>query len=167
MERAQILENLARLNAELARRGLKGEICLYGGAVMCLAYNARPSTKDIDAVFAPAREMREAILRVAEENSLAPDWINDGVKGFVVKHEQRVLLNMPHLQVYIPEPDYLLAMKAMAARVDTADRQDVEVLIRELKITRPDEVFRILRAYYPNHELRPATQYFIEELFQR
>lgn len=167
MEKDQIIHHLGQLNAELQRRDLRGEICLYGGAVMCLVYNARPSTKDIDAVFAPAREMREAIRRVAEANSLDADWINDGVKGFVVKHEQRVLLQLSHLQVYVPEPDYLLAMKALAARVDATDRQDVEVLIRELKITQPEEVFKILRSYYPKQEIKPATQYFIEELFQR
>ncbi|HUS18887.1 MAG TPA: DUF6036 family nucleotidyltransferase [Terriglobales bacterium] len=167
MESEQILHHRHQLNTELERRGLKGEICLYGGAVMCLVYNARPSTKDIDAVFAPAQEMRDAIVRVAEENSLDADWINDAVKGYVIKHEQRVLLNLSNLQVYVPEPDYLLAMKALAARVDASDRQDVQVLIRALKITQADEVFRILRSYYPRHEIKPATQYFIEELFQQ
>jgi hypothetical protein len=165
MERRQILELLSQLNDELRRQDLKGEICIYGGAAMCLVYQARPSTKDIDAVFVPARTMREAIRRVAEANSLPSDWINDGVKGFVVEHGSRVFLELSHLRVLVPPPDYLLAMKTLAARVDATDREDVQVLIRELQIKSADEVFRILKTYYPRQEIRPATQYFIEELF--
>jgi hypothetical protein len=33
---------LTELNEELRSINIKGEICLYGGAVMALAYNARP-----------------------------------------------------------------------------------------------------------------------------
>jgi hypothetical protein len=31
----------------------------------------------------------------------------------------------------------------------------------------PQEVFDILAKYYPNEQIKPATQYFIEELFPR
>lgn len=45
---------------------------------------------------------------------LREDWLNDAVKGFVVQHPQRIFLDAPHLKVYVPEPDYLLAMKTLA-----------------------------------------------------
>lgn len=51
MDKSQIQICLVRLNDELQLLDVKGETCLYGGAVMCLVYDARPSTKDIDAVF--------------------------------------------------------------------------------------------------------------------
>jgi hypothetical protein len=109
------------LNEELTQMDVKGEICLYGGAVRCLVYQARPSTKDVEAVFQPTAQMREAAERVAQAYGLRPDWLNDAVKGFVIGHPQRVLFNFPALKVCAPEPDYLLAMKTLASRVGSTE----------------------------------------------
>jgi len=99
MTMQEIEKYLEALNKELAQMGVIGEICLYGGAVMRLVYQARPSTKDVDAVFQHATQMREAAERVAQAYDLRPDWLNDAVKGFVVKRPQRSLFNFPALKV--------------------------------------------------------------------
>jgi hypothetical protein len=163
----EIQKYLEVLSEELARIGVKGEICLYGGAVMCLVYQARPSTKDVDAVFQPSTQMREAAERVARAYNLRPDWLNDAVKGFVVDHPQRVLFDFPALKVYAPEPDYLLAMKTLASRVESMDKQDILYLIDLLDLKTADEVFAILEKYYPRQQIKPATQFFVEELFEQ
>jgi hypothetical protein len=115
MTTEEIQEYLRALSDELSKIGLKGEICLYSGAVMCLVYKARPSTKDVDAIFQPVAQMREAAKRVAEIYGLRPDWRNDAVSGYVVEHPQRILFDLPALKVFVPEPDYLLAMKTLVA----------------------------------------------------
>lgn len=165
MNKDQIQTCLEALNEELNALNVKGEICLYGGAVMCLVFDARPSTKDVDAVFKPAQPMRQAIIRVGERFELREDWLNDAVKGFVVAHPQRVLWELSHLKVYVPEPDYLLAMKTLAARVEGTDQLDVKFLIDLLRLKTPEEVFAILEKYYPKQLIKPATQFFVEELF--
>lgn len=167
MKKEEIQNYLAQLNEELRIMDVKGEICLYGGTVMCLVYEARPSTKDVDAIFEPTDQIRKAASRVAEANHLREDWLNDAVKGFIVSHSQRILFNFSNLKVYVPEPDYLLAMKALASRVDATDKQDVLFLIKQMNIHSPEEVFSILGKYYPNQQIRPATQFFIEELFNK
>jgi len=167
MTTQEIEKYLMALNDELSLTGVKGEICLYGGAVMCLVYQARPSTKDVDAVFRPASEMRQAAERVAQDHGLRPDWLNDAVKGYVVEHPQRVLFNFPALKVYVPEPDYLLAMKTLASRVESMDKQDIIFLIKLLKVKTADETLAILEKYYPRQQIKPATQYFVEELFEQ
>ncbi len=166
MDRQEIVTCLEELNGELASMDIVGELCLYGGAVMCVVYQARPSTKDVDAIFQPTSQMRQAAERVAERHGLRPDWLNDAVKGFVVQHTQRVLFDLSNLKVYVPEPDYLLAMKTLAARVEGTDQADVRFLIDLLDLRSAEEVFAILEKYYPRQRIKPATQFFVEEILE-
>jgi len=163
----EITKYLSELNDELRSANIKGEITIYGGAVMCLVYDARPATKDVDAIFKPSSEIRVLIKRIAERNGLPPDWLNDGLKGYLLSHPRRILFDLSNLKVFVPEPDYMLAMKAMSARADTYDQTDVRILINVLGLKAPAEVFAILEKYYPQQQIKPATQYFIEELFER
>ncbi len=165
LEKKHIELYLRSLNDELCSMSLKGEVCLYGGAVMYLVYDARPSTKDVDAVFKPTQAILDAVKRISLANDLNEDWLNDAVKGYVVQHPKHILMDLPCLKVFVPEPDYLLAMKALSARVDATDRIDVGVLIKKLGLESAEEVFVILEKYYPQNLIKPATRFFIEELF--
>jgi hypothetical protein len=155
---------LTELNQELSSMEIKGEICLYGGAVMALAYNARPDTDDVDAVFEPVGHVRKAARIVAQRNGLPIEWLNNAVDIFLAQHERRILLNLSHLKIYIPPPDYLLAMKVLSARADTMDQDDLRVLIRKLDLKSSADVIAIVKGYYPRQELKPETRILIEEL---
>jgi len=161
---AEIKQYLGELNDELRAINVKGEICLYGGAVMCVAFNARPLTKDIDAVFEPVRHIRGAAGRIAERHGLRKDWLNHAVKMFLAPHDKRMLYDMSHLKVFMPPPEYLLAMKVLAARANTMDRNDIEFLIGRLNLKNAEQVLEIVRHYYPHKQVKPATQTIIEEL---
>jgi len=165
MLRNEILKYLHVLNEKLQLRNVKGEICLYGGAVMCLVYDARPSTKDVDAIFQPSEIIRKVAKEIANEHELVNDWLNDGVKGFLVEHPRKVFLNLSHLVVMVADSEYMLAMKSLSARLDGTDSKDIEFLINKLKITTIDEVFKIIDKYYPRRIIKPATQFFLEEVF--
>lgn len=167
MTAEEIKQYMSELNDELSTMNVKGEICLYGGAVMCIAFNARPATKDVDAVFEPVRVIGQAANRIAERHNLAVDWLNNGVKMFLVEHEKKILFDMSHIKVFIPESDYLLAMKVLASRADTMDLEDIDFLIDELKLQNAEEVLEIVETYYPHKQVKPETTFQLEELFER
>jgi hypothetical protein len=51
LTREEISAALGALSEMLGELGVHGEICLFGGKVMVLAFTARLSTKDVDAIF--------------------------------------------------------------------------------------------------------------------
>lgn len=79
----QIKRYLQEMNDRLAEKDVEGEVVLCGGAMMALVYDARPSTKDVDALFAPTSAIREVAKEIAEEHGLEDDWFNDAAKGFI------------------------------------------------------------------------------------
>src|SRR2546428_1768152 len=108
LSREQILCALQSLSDELGKRGITGEVCLFGGTVMVLAFTARLTTKDVDAIFQPAQVIRQLARRIAEDLHLPADWLNDGVKGFVsARHETTTgnLPQFPHLRLTMPVPE--------------------------------------------------------------
>jgi hypothetical protein len=166
MNRADIIKYLLTLNEGLQQLQVRGEICIYGGTVMCLVFDARPGTKDIDAIFEPPAIIRKIAIQIAKENNLEKDWLNDGVKGFVVKHPKTVLFDYPFLKVYYPEPEYLVAMKALSSRFDSSDKEDIIFLIKKLGINNAEQLFNIIEKYYPRGRIKPVTQFFVEEIFE-
>ena len=155
------------LNYELARTGIKGELFLVGGAVMCLAYAARPSTQDVDGVFVPARELREAAARVAVQARVAANWLNDGVKGYLSdRADFAPFLELEHLRVLVAQPEYLLAMKCLAWRIGAEfhDEDDVRYLLRHLGLTSYEQAVEIITRYYPRERFPQKTLYGLAEL---
>ena len=167
LRRDEILSLLQLLDRELERDGVRGELYLVGGAVMCLAFDARRATYDLDGFFRPARAVRTAARRVAEARGLPEDWLNDGAKGFLSEQgEFREHLALPSLQVLIASPEYLLAMKCLAMRIggEFHDREDVRFLLRYLNIGRYDTALETIARYYPPDRIPQKTLYALEEM---
>lgn len=84
LTRDRILALFAELNDELCTAGVRGDVFVVRGAAMAVAYDARPATRDVDAIWHPATDVRAAAQRIAaHHDDLATDWLNDGVKGFL------------------------------------------------------------------------------------
>jgi hypothetical protein len=172
LERPQIEQALERMAALLRERDTQGEICLLGGAVMVLAFKARPATKDVDAIFEPTRAIREVAERVRDELDLPTDWLNDGAKGFLSANHAVHAADLPQydgLRVTVPTAEYMLAMKCMASRIahldtDPSDVEDIRFLLRHLGIARVEEAMGIISRFYPRASVPPRAEYLLEEL---
>jgi hypothetical protein len=167
MTAEEITQYLTELNDELRLMDIKGEVSLFGGAVMVLAFKARPATRDVDAIFEPIREIRNASHRIAERHGLRLDWLNLAVKMFVVDHERDVLFEFSNLIVTVPDAKYLLAMKMLALRPNTEDEEDARLLIKHLGLEHPDQVLAIVRGFYPKKEVKAGTLLWLEEHFSK
>lgn len=158
----------SKLNDKLSRHGENAEIGIVGGTVMCLVFNARAATRDVDAIFEPTKVVRKLAKEIGEEEGLSPDWLNDGATAYIQGHfDRQDVLNLSHLRVWAPPADYMLAMKCISARWDTNDRDDVVFLIKFLKLKAPKKVFSLIEKYYPKNHIPSKTQFLIEELFEQ
>ena len=163
---ALIKKLFAALNEELAKTKTIGEIGLCGGAVMCLVFQARQATKDVDAIFEPTREIRQAAKKVAKQFGLEATWLNDAAKAyFHVDPPKEDVLQFSNLRVWAPKADYMLAMKCVAARLDTHDKDDIEFLIGYLNLATVQDVLHVIKKYYPRSQVPARSQFLIEELF--
>ena len=155
------------LDAELAAQGADGEIYLVGGAVMCLVFDARPATRDVDAYFRPTSVIRQAAARVAGKAGVPDTWLNDAVKGYLSpRGDFDSYLELPHLRVFVARPEYLLAMKCAAMRLgeEFRDLDDVRYLLRYLNIFDADSALEIVHRYFDADHLTPKTRLALEEL---
>jgi hypothetical protein len=158
------------LNKELRRSGTQGELFLVGGAVMCLAYATRPSTQDVDALFRPPTQVREAAARVAIQAKMKADWLNDAVKGFMSpRGDFAAFLELDHLRIMMARPEYLLAMKCLAMRIGAEfhDEDDIRYLLRLLEVRNYEKAVAIITKYYPLERFPQKTLYALAELLPK
>ncbi len=155
------------LNGRLSEEDVIAEVYIVGGAVMALAFAARTATNDVDAVFRPKEIVRRLARKVATDAGVDENWLNDAVKGFLSdRGEFSPWLELSNLRVFMPVPEYLLAMKCVAFRLgpEFRDEDDVRYLLRYLNIERAEEALAIVERYFPVERIPPKTRFALQEI---
>ena len=80
-EMDHFLYEVAKSYKKLNRNNPNAEIVLVGGAAVSVKYDFRSSTTDIDAIIKAGSTMKEVIQKVADENGLPGDWLNQDFKN--------------------------------------------------------------------------------------
>lgn len=157
LERASLQRAFESLARHLAKRGVRAHVYIAGSAPLVLAHRRSRTTMDVDALsIDPRGPVLEGVRAVAREQGLRDDWLNDQIRFIAILPPQpdaraEVLFDSESLVVTGASPAHILAMKVRAAR--KRDLEDIELLLRELGITRMAEVREIHDAVYPHDRI--------------
>jgi predicted nucleotidyltransferase len=164
LDRAGLEEALRRLGERLVRRGVVADVYVVGGAAMALAYDARRSTRDIDAVFEPHGVVLDEARAVAAEVGLPSWWLNEQASVYVAAGGDpgapRVF-DHPGLRVSAASPEHLLAMKVLAARRRDAD--DIRFLVKHLGLASVQEVLTVCAEVFPQEPVPDRARLILED----
>jgi hypothetical protein len=172
------LQDLNDALTELGRRahaqGKVVEIAVYGGSALMLASNFRLATQDVDAVADTDQDLINRLAHdMATERNWPQDWLNDGVRTYLSPNVEGLAQHhelfrtypseeAPGLRVFVPTPEYLLAMKLMAMRLDPAggktDLDDILNLMDVINITDKDQLKQFAAAFYPEARVSGRLQ---------
>lgn len=176
LNRARIVQALNRLGQLAEQEGVTLELCLFGGAAMMLAYAARESTKDVDAMVKPTAAAVGLARQVAVELCLDESWLNSDVGRFVSESGTFAPLEIEELEsaarhrlkITRASAGYLLAMKCLACRPELPGHQgdisDLRFLIGKMGIQSIQQVEAHLDRFYPHDVLSPQARQVIADL---
>ncbi len=159
------------------------DLAVYGGSALMLASNFRVTTQDVDAVVEGDQgTVNRLAEEVARKRGWAPDWLNDGVRAYLSPNvdglaEHHELFRAypseqePGLRVFVPSPEYMLAMKLMAMRLDPAggksDLADIVNLMEVVGLETPEETIDFAASFYPEAKISARLHLGIRELWRR
>jgi hypothetical protein len=170
------------LGAQARREGKVIDLAIYGGSALMLASNFRVATQDVDAVVegdqSTVARWADAIARA---RNWPLDWLNDGVRTYLSPnvdglHAHHALFGTypseqePGLRVFVPSPEYMLAMKLMAMRLDPtgakSDFADIINLIDVVGLNTPEDLVDFAASFYPEAKISGRLRLGIRELWR-
>ncbi len=162
----EMMTLLAEVDELLHASGSMGARLVAAGGASMLSRVPGRLTGDIDIISeGMSSELRSICAVVAEKHGLAPDWINDGAKGFAVsvELEPQRLFTGRCLVVDSVGPRYLLAMKLLSGR--RRDQDDTVHLIREVGISQAEELLDLMESAVGRRTLTAQHEYRAREWF--
>jgi Nucleotidyltransferase of unknown function (DUF6036) len=163
---AEILRRaLSALDQRLRRRRLTADVFVFGGAAMVLGFDARPSTRDVDAVWQPHSAVLEEAWNVAEELGLPRSWLNEQASAYLpagARTGGAIAFQGAALRVTLASPELLLAMKVRAGR--RGDLADIRTLAEHLELDSSDAVLELAERVF-GEEVVGRQRLTVEDLF--
>jgi hypothetical protein len=157
MNSKQIEQYLGFLGQKLADMQVKATLVLLGGAMMITQIGNRKTTQDIDVVIATSdrrtyQAVQQAVTLVAQEKKLSASWLNDDVTIIVDQVGRpkfpRYWKSFAAIDVYIPEFEYIFALKCFSGR--TQDDDDIQALAQRLRVQTKRQAWSIVNTYVPS-----------------
>jgi hypothetical protein len=167
MQAQDIEAYLAELGQELQYLGVRHplRILLVGGAYMLTQVRNRPTTNDIDVLLEDVddtatsplyRTFKTAVQTIARRNQIPSSWLNYVIGDFLrdtgTVPQGTLWRRYAMLEVYVPPPEYILALKLLAGR--QKDRDDIHALCQQLKIRTRKQAQRLVDRYILDKQIQ-------------
>ncbi len=162
LNREDIIALLTELGQLLYDNNIQSNFLVYGGAVMCVEYELRYSTFDIDCIFTDERVRSYASIMSSKYN-IQRDWLNDAILSIVTEDMRKQdfirTYSLGGLRISVPSIRQMLAMKVFSARIDGSnDLLDAYNLARELGINNSRQIREILTEYFKKESIREQNK---------
>lgn len=166
-DKAEILAHLGEVaDLLVSERQSQATLIVVGGSYLVLHDLRLVGTRDVDSIERLTEAVRRAVERVAAENDLSSNWLNDRAAMFVPVGFERsdctVLFEHEALLVLGPTPDWVFLMKLHAAR--EVDRDDMVSLWPRCRFSSPQEAAARYSDAYPHEEDDPYLADYISGL---
>jgi Nucleotidyltransferase of unknown function (DUF6036) len=166
LTRAELVNAFRRLDDRLRRDRVSADIFIFGGAAMVLGFNARDSTRDVDAVWSPHGPVQRAAHEIADSLNLPKSWLNDQASSFLpsgFSPTGSVAFEASSLRVIRAEPELMLAMKVSAFR--QTDHEDILWLAAHLGLHDPETILEMVETIMLE-TLKPRQREDLFEMFK-
>jgi hypothetical protein len=153
------------LGGRLQAKGVTADIFVFGGAAMVLGFDARPGTRDVDALWRPHAAVIDAARDVARELGLPQWWLNEQASAYLPSgtgFEGSVMFDAPGIRVVQASPELLLAMKVAASR--QGDLDDIRLLAAHLGLTSAADVLALAERVL-GEPIASRKRMIVEDLF--
>lgn len=180
--RDQMIAAFNEIGAAAAEQHLTLEIGVYGGSALVLASNFRVASEDVDIneISNPWPDwLNKAVEKIAAKNGWDSTWLNDAIQFHLSpaataadhvaygsypqggdREGQRI-----GLKVFIPTPEYMLALKLKACRFggtgQKSDLDDIVNLLKALEVGSPQQAIQIMGKFFPKSAAEPQKQEFL------
>jgi hypothetical protein len=167
----EIEDALAALGQELQRLGVQQpiRILVVGGAYMLTQLHNRLATTDIDVLLidiadpgaSPVyQQVQTGVRAIASQRHLPATWFNDvigdALRSNGVVPNGTLWRVYGALEVYMPDAEYVLALKLLAGRPQ--DTGDIQALIQRTGVQTRDQAQQLLDRYIPDRQTQQLNQ---------
>ena len=163
------MELFEELSLELARRGARAHVYVFGGAAMSVAFDRRRTTVDIDVRVDAGREkLMEAVEAVGGRHGFAAGWFSEPLAVVLPRgSDQRAatLYQSQYLTVTGASAKHMLAMKLVAGRLK--DHGDIALLCKKLGLTNERQALRIKDDVLPGVPVNRQAREALAKVFER
>ena len=173
MTEQEIIECLTRLGEGLGELGVQQpiRILMIGGAFMITQIGNRELTEDVDVlayIDRSADDYQKLVIAasfVSVDMHVSTRWFSDGIGDLLqaagTVPSGQLWLKHGMLEIYVPEPRYVLALKMLAGGRDK-DIPDIQALFQMFGITTRKQVERLLKKYF----IKQALEVYAPEISQ-